>query len=293
MTGRLVPASLSLAAMIVVLVNSVPVAARRVQKAALVTVVADGGTPIRDLRRRDFIVREDGVKREVVEAQLADEPLSIAFLIDTTQPPLAMTPPAQELRNAASTFVKTVHAVNPDAQIALGEFAGAAITTVEFTNQAADLEKAILRLYPNQQRGAVLLEALIDAGKRLAARPAPRRAIVTVDFNSPEASADRSVQAAANSIAASGATLWAVSVRGTTPTTPNREEVLNKMTKANGGMRFSSIDATGLEGMLKNVAASLTSQYIVTFTRTGDGAVKSSTFETAAGSKVLLTPFMR
>jgi hypothetical protein len=58
-------------------------------------------------------------------------------------------------------------------------------------------------------------------------------------------------------------------------------------------MRFSSLDSSGLEGMLKNVAASLTSQYIVTFARPGDGSVKTTTFETVGGPKVLLTPFMR
>jgi hypothetical protein len=68
---------------------------------------------------------------------------------------------------------------------------------------------------------------------------------------------------------------------------------LNKMTKASGGRRFSSVDSTGLEGMLKTVAASLTSQYIVTFTRPGDGNAKATTFETVDGKKVLLTPFMR
>ena len=62
-----------------------------------------------------------------------------------------------------------------------------------------------------------------------------------------------------------GATLWAVSVRGTAQTTPSREDVLNKVTKANGGMRFSSVDASGLDAIMKNVAATLTSQYIVTF----------------------------
>jgi hypothetical protein len=45
--------------------------------------------------------------------------------------------------------------------------------------------------------------------------------------------------------------------------------------------------------MLKKVAASLTSQYIVTFARPGEGPMKSITFETVGGPKVLLTPFMR
>jgi hypothetical protein len=273
--------------------SGTPAAVRPSQKSALVTVVPQAGTPIRDLTARDFIVKEDGAKRDVVDVRLANDPLSISFLIDTTQPPLGVAPPTQDLRASAAAFVKAVLAVEPSAEIALGEFAGAAVTTVPFTSKTADLEKVIARLYPNQQATAVLLEALVDAGKQLSARPAPRRAIVTIDFNSPEGSADRTVKDAVNSLHDAGVTIWPASVRGTAPTTPNREEVLTKVTKANGGMRFSSVDPSGLDGMLKNIAAALASQYIVTFARPGEGPVKAVTFETTAGAKVLLSPFMR
>jgi hypothetical protein len=54
------------------------------------------------------------------------------------------------------------------------------------------------------------------------------------------------VQQAADAISNSGATLWAVSVRGTAPPSTNREELLNTMTKASGGKWYSTVDATGL-----------------------------------------------
>jgi hypothetical protein len=102
------------------------------------------------------------------------------------------------------------------------------------------------------------------------------------------------MKAAVASVHDSGATLWPVTVKGTLGgDDPNREDVLNKLSQANGGMRFSSLDASGLEGNLKRVAASLRSQYVVTFARPGDGPVNTVTFETAGGLKVLLTPFMR
>jgi hypothetical protein len=293
MPGRVLAAACSIGVLVVVFSGAPSLAARPVQKSALVTVVPEGGKPLRALTAKDFTVTEDGAKRDVVDAQLADEPMSVALLIDTTQPPLATVPPTQDLRASAAAFVKAIHDVNPDAQISLTEFAGAAVTSVDFTSSVPDLEKAIGRLYPNQQASAVLLEALADAGKRLAKRPPPRRAIVSVDFNSQEGSAERSMKEAATSIHDSGATLWTVSVRGSATTTPNREDVLNKVTKANGGLRLSSIDASGLTANLNTVAAALTSQYVVTFTRPGEGGVKSTTFGSSTGSKVLLTPFMR
>ena len=287
--------SLSLVAASVLAGAARPAAVRPGQKTALVTVVADGGAPIRTLTAKDFIVKEDGSTRDVVDARPSDDPLSIVLLVDTTQPPMGVTHPTQDLRTAVTTFVRTVLTGSPDAQIALGEFGGASVTMVDFTNNKADLEKGIARLAPNPQAIAVLLEGLVDAGKKLAARPAPRRAIVTVDFYSREGSAERTMKEAVTSIHDSGATLWPVTVRGTTSSRadPNREDVLNKASKANGGMRFSSIDASGLEGNMRTVAASLTSQYVVTFSRPGEGVAKNVTFETTGGQKVLLSPFMR
>lgn len=287
--------SLSLVAAGLLAGEARPAAGRPGQKTALVTVVAEGGTAIRNLAAKDFIVKEDGSTREVVDVRLADDPLSIVLLVDTAQPPMGVAHPTQDLRSGVTTFVRTVLTDSPGAQIALGEFAGASVTTVDFTSNKGDLDKAIARLVPNPQASAVLLEGLVDAGKKLAARPAPRRAIVTVDFHSLEGSAEKTMKAAVTSIHDSGATLWPITVRGTAASRddPSREDVLNKATKANGGMRFSSIDATGLDANLKKVAASLTSQYVVTFARPGDGAAKNVTFESAGGQKVLLTPFMR
>jgi VWFA-related protein len=288
-----VPTLLSLAFAPFLLVDGPRVAARPAERAALVTVIAEAGAPIRQLTARDFVVKEDGKKAEVTDAKLTKDPLSVALLIDVSQPPRGASRSVQDLRNAAAAFVKTIHAVSPEAQIGLVMFAGAPITAVDFTNKPDDLDAAISRIFPNQQTVGVLLEAMLDSARKLEARPAPRRAMVTIDFNSPEGSSDRTVQQAADALTNSGATLWAVSIRGTGPSSSNREELLNRMTKASGGKRFSSVDATGLEGMLKNVAASLTSQYVVTFTSPGDGPAKSTTFETADGKKVLLTPFMR
>jgi VWFA-related protein len=284
--------SLSLVAAIGVMADG-RAAARPEQKSALVTVIADAGTPIRNLTAADFIVKEGGKKLDIVEARLATDPLSVALLLDTAQPPRGVSASAQGTRAAATAFVKSIHAVNPDARIALWQVASAAAVAVDFTNKADDLENAIARLYPSQQTGAVLLEAVEAAGKQLAGRPGPRRAMVTVDFNSPEGSTDRMVQQSADSITNSGATLWAVSITGNAAMNPNRQQVLDNMTKATGGKRFTSVDGSGLEGMLMKVAASLTSQYIVTFTRPGEGPAKPTTFETVGGAKVLPTPFMR
>jgi hypothetical protein len=98
---------------------------------------------------------------------------------------------------------------------------------------------------------------------------------------------------AAENVRKAGATVWAISIRGTGSSSSVREEVLNVVTRASGGMRLTGVEATGLDTMFKSVANSLLSQYSVTFTRTGSGEVKSTEMQTSKGGKVLLTPWMR
>jgi hypothetical protein len=290
---RIAGPSLSLIALTFMVAEGDGAAPRPGEKAALVTVLSETGAPLRELTAKDFIVKEDGKKREVIGARLAPEQLTVALMLDTAQPARGAALPTQELRTAATAFVQTIHGFEPNARIALWQFASAAIATVDFTNKAEDLASAISRLFPNLQSTAVLMDAVEAVGKQLAEKPTSRRAMVTVDFNSPEGSTDGKLQKAADSVTNSGATLWAASVRPGPGTSGNREELLDTMTKASGGKRFMAADALALQAILKKVAASLTSQYVVTFNHPGEAPARSTTFETLGGAKVLPTPFMR
>jgi hypothetical protein len=205
--------------------------------------------------------------------------------------------PTQDLRTALSTFVKTIQAASPDAQISLTECGGAAVTTVKFTTDTARLEAGINRLVPAHQSNAVVLEALMDASKQIADEPAPRRAIVTISFNSSEGSAN-TPQKVAEAVHRSGATLWAISIQGTIQdgiagSAPNREQVLNELPRVSGGLHLTAVSTTSLESMLKGVANNLLSQYTVTFVRPGTAPIKTIRAETTGGASVLLSPWMR
>jgi hypothetical protein len=274
-------------------------AARQQQKTALVTAVAEAGGRLADLKPADFIVKEDGSARDVVRADLANDPLVIALLIDTTQPPAGARPPTnvlaptQDLRRGLTTFVRTITATAADAQFMMMEFAGAPATLFEFTDSATTIDRSIQRLFPNRQADAVLIDAMVEASKKMSDRPTPRRAIVTIDFGWRDSSDQKSMRDAAETIHGAGVTVWTVSVRQTRSSSSRREEVLDFVTRASGGMRFTVVESTGLESMLKSVANSLLSQYTVTFTRPGAESVKQTDMQTRRGGKVLVTPWMR
>jgi hypothetical protein len=292
MNGIVTRAGLVLVAGVCLLVPGSASPLQGQQKVALVNVIADASSPLRELTAKEFVVTEDNQKREVLAAELSQDPLSIVLLVDSTQPPSGTIPPTQDLRSSLATFLKTIQGLNPTVHVSMSEFAGASVPRVAFSAKPGDLEAAIGRLFPNQQADAVLLEALVDAGKQLGEQPAPRRAVVAVDFNSKEGSAERTMRAAADALTKVGATLWSVSVRGTANPTPIREEVLNKVIQNSGGLRLMPVDASGLMPNLKIVAHSLSSQYMVTFMRQGTNA-KSLKFETTKGAKAQLTPWMR
>lgn len=264
-----------------------------VQKTALVTVIAEARGPAADLGPRDFVVREDRATRDVVDVRPATGPLFITLLIDTIRPPAGVLAPTQDFRRGLAAFIATIKGANPDAQIAILDYSGAAVTAVDFTSDAPTLDRYIQRLFPNRQADAVLIDAVVEAATKLSDKPSPRRAIVAVDFNSRDASGVRAKQQAAEIVHRSGATVWTVSVRGSSASSSHREDILDAVTRSSGGTRLTILEAAGLESSLKTVANSLLSQYTVTFTRPVNATVKSTHMETARGAKVLMTPWMR
>ena len=290
MTRRALPLLALILCLPLARVDSAGVASKQL----LVTVVADEKQPVQDLSAADFVVREDRAQREVTGAVLATEPVSVALLVDTSQPASGATIPTitRDLRQSLLTFVKTIQSAGADARIAYWEVGGAAINRVPFTAKRGELEPVLERLYPDTRRTAVMIEALTDAGSKLSQMPAPRRTIVTVDLNSPEDSREAEQKSAIETVDKSGATVWAVSIGSGARNT--RDNVLNILTKESGGQRQTIIDTSSLEARLKGVAHTVLSQYHLTYVRPDNvAAVKDIQIETKRGLKAFRTRWIR
>ena len=292
--------ALAVALAAIVAIPAAPVAQE--QKRIIVTVVDQSGAAVRNVTVEDLAVVEDGATRKVVEVKPATDPMTIAILVDNTKPTMGKNAPTQELRAALTTFVKIVQGASPESQIGLWEFAGAGIMIQKPTAKTDDLLKRISKMFPGQQPGGVLLEALVDASKELSKKGiGPRRIILSISFNSPEAST-MEARDVAIAMRKAGVNFWAVQASGngdnsaaSSGTSMTRDLVLNNVTRASGGMRLTGVSAIALEAQVKSIADALTSQYIVTYERPASAPSSVTDIQAVSkkGMKALTAPWVQ
>jgi hypothetical protein len=274
---------------------SIAVPSTQSQKAIIVTVVDQSGAAVKDVVAADLAVVEDGATREVVEVTPATDPMTIALIVDTTKPAMGRNAPTQELRAGLGSFVKVVHAASPQSLIGVWEFGGAGVMTLKPTAKTEDVIKKVTRVFPGQQPAGVMLEALVDASKELNKKGVgPRRIVVGISFDSPEASTVEPRQVALE-MRKAGVNFWAISIGGAGSASAGRDLILDNVTTASGGLRLTAVTGTSIESQLKSIAEALTSQYIVTYARPA-GAPSTVTDIRAVskkGMKALTAPWVQ
>jgi hypothetical protein len=204
------------------------------------------------------------------------------LIAENTEREVSAAPRTQELRASLHAFVKTIRAGTADTQIGLFTDAGASVPVIDLKASAADLDDGIDRLTTTKQRSGALIEALAHAADVLRDVPGRRRAIVTVDFSAPDLAPLRAVETVGTAVLRSSATLWSVSVGGTTPGALSRDAVLNTVPSATGGARTMMVGPAGIENQLRAIANSLLSQYTVRFVAPS-GSPKSLRIQTPKG----------
>jgi hypothetical protein len=244
--------------------------AQAVQRSMYVSVLNPDGTPARDLGPADFVVREDGVAREVLRVEPAADPIQLVVLVDNSTAAGQYT---SDIRRALENFVATMtSAADPGArnELTLVTLASRPTVVAGATSSRADLLKGVGRVFAEQQTAAVLLDGIVEASRRLGKRDADRPVIVAIVTEGPEASwAHR--EAVLDAVRGSGAMFHAIVVgpfsSGMSEEDRDRNIVLEVGTKDTGGWLDHPLSGTALDLRLQRLAAELLQQYRVTYAR--------------------------
>ena len=200
--------------------------------------------------------------REVLRAQKATEPLTIAVLVDTSQ---SAQPYIADMRRALTTFVKTMGGKNTMALIGFGE---RPTTLTDYTLDVPSLLKGVERVFATQGSGSYMLQAVDETCKALKKREFERGLILVVTAGGPEFS-ERNYQEFYPILRDAGVTLDVMSFDIGPPNMSNngqrnREQFIDAISRVTGGARFSLLSSMALDDGLVKLANQLANQYRVT-----------------------------
>lgn len=238
--------------------------AQATQRSLYVSVVDKSGAPVANLGPSDFIVREDKVAREVLDVEPAREPMQIALLVDNSQ---AAEPYIRDYREAIPAFVAAMtDPAGPRNQISLIALAERPTIFTEYTNDAAQLQKGIGRLFAMTGSGTYLLDGIIEISQGISKRRSPRPVILAITTEGMELS-DRQFQQVLPPLKDSGAAFHVVVVGSPRNMSHDRSVVLDQGTRESGGRYDNILTSNALTAKMKEVARELKSQYRVTYAR--------------------------
>ena len=239
-------------------------------QALYVSVLDTAGTPIPDLGPSDFMVREDGVAREVLTVSPADEPMQIEVLVDNSE---AAQSYIGDLRRALPPFMAELVTPNERGrrnEVGLISLADRPTIVTTPTFDAAVLKKGAERIYAQDGAGTYLLDAIVDVCKGFKARGASRPVIVVITTEGPEFSSrhfDAVLEPLREARAALHVLVVGPNVSSSTDEAQNRGIVLDRGPKSTGGRFEHLLSSMALSARLMSVANELNHQYRVTFGR--------------------------
>lgn len=233
------------------------------ERTLFVSAVDSRGEPVEGLGPDDFVVTEDGRRREILRVSRAIEPMDIALLVDNSAAASSAIP---SMRDGLKGFVA---ALAGDHQIALIALADRPTIFVDYTSNRMRLEEGIGRLFSMSSSGMTLLDGLVETSAGLRRRDATRAVIVPVITTGAEFT-NRYAKDVVDSLQQAGVALHAI-VIGVLDfvSIPERERalVLDTGTRDTGGQHVTLLADSAVGQALQKLARQLSSQYKVVYGR--------------------------
>lgn len=233
------------------------------ERTIFVSAVNSRGEVVEGLGPTDFVVTEDGRRREILRVSPALEAIDIAVLVDNSAASMKAIPSVREGLRAFFTQMAVGN------QIALISLADRPTILVDYTSSAERLEQGIGRLFPMSGSGMTLLDGIVEVSSGLRRREAPRAVIIPIITNGAEFT-NRYARDVVASVRQAGASLHAIVIGNLElGSTEERERAftLDEGTRTTGGQHVTLLAETAVQQALLKLARELTAQYKVVYGR--------------------------
>jgi VWFA-related protein len=257
---------MTLAMMSLLLAQAAPGAAAPAEtRTVSVTVTDDKGNPVEGLGRDDVALLENGVARDVVSLTLDRRPLTLVFLLDTSE--AVATSLRLHFLDPVVGFLRQL----PDgSRYALWTTGDRPTKLVDFTAEPDEAKNALRRIAP--QGGTTMLDAIVEASEDLKKKEGERFAVVAMTGVGPEFSS-RSKEQVVDRLKDDSSTFLGVIVEEGATSVENRntyDYVFDHLARKSGGAFETTLSPMGAENALKKVAAPLRGQYQLTYATLDD-----------------------
>jgi len=236
-----------------------------------VSVMGDKGTAVPDLAVTDLVLKEDGKVRDIVALRQATEQLHVALLIDDNGYGLGF------IRQGILDFV---NGLRGRAEFAITTTSGRNIRLLDYTSDMQQLFPAINKLFARGQKGAYLLDGLMEAANDMTRREFTRGVILAVTTEGEEFSGTRT-EPILDAIERSRAQVYLVNLGAPTMGTMNpasalrgeslldeaghRNVVFGAAPARSGGRAEQVVANSGIPMLMQQIATELACQYAVTY----------------------------
>ena len=238
------------------------------ERTLYVSAVDKAGVPLQTLQPSDVVVREDGVRREVLRVSRALDPIDIAILVDNSATTQRLVTP---LRDGLERFIRVMgEEGGPPFQIAIIGLAARPTILSDYTSNPKQLRDAVGRIFPEQMAGMTLLDAFVEVSDGLQKRDTPRAVILPVVTDGVEFT-NRYYRDVLNRVARAGASVHEITI-GMFPISNedpiwNRAFLLEEAPRATGGQRVNLLAVSAVTEALEKMAGELRVQYKVVYSR--------------------------